>query len=310
MKKFVMLKSRLFLEKIKLIESCRIPIICGAWYSFLCALDNKLILKERIPLNPLNKTERNEIVTASLTSYPARIKIVWLAIKSIMLQTYKPDRIILWLAEEQFPTKELPDNLKHLQQYGLEIKWCKDIYGHKKYQIPVMEQKSNEVIITFDDDIIYSPRCIERLMNTHKHFPHCLVCERGQAFENKEQLNPGRWTTISNIGVKVPTYSLNPSPGGGCLIPFGAFHPDAVKEECFRQLAYKNDDLWYMFMCAANKTRMIKTRKYHRIFSVINGSQTEQMATENVAGERNKIIMKNLIKAYPKAWHRILTDED
>lgn len=302
--------KRSFLERFKLIESWHIPGISGFWYSFMSSLDNKIILQERIPENPLNKIKRNEIVIASLTSYPARINFVWIAIKSIMLQTYKPDRIILWLAEEQFPKKDLPETLIGLQNYGLEIKWTKDFYGHKKYCIPVMEQKQNEVVITFDDDIIYSPLCIERLINTHKRFPNCLICERGQAFEDKEQLNPGRWVTISNIGVDKPTYSLNPSPGGGCLIPFGAFHPDAVKKECFCSLAYKNDDLWFMFMCAANGTRMIKTRKYHRIFSVVNGSQIEQMAIENVTGERNKVIMERLIKSYPDAWRRIFTDKD
>lgn len=150
----------------------------------------------------------------------------------------------------------------------------------------MIEQKREEVVITFDDDIIYSPHCIERLMKTHKKYPNCLVCDRGQVFEDKSVENPGRWKTISSIGIDKPTYSMNPSPGGGCLIPFGAFYSDATKEECFRSLAYKNDDLWYMFMCAANGTRMVKTRKYHKIFSVIDGSQGEQMATENVMGEK------------------------
>lgn len=301
---------RVFLEKIKLVESHNIPILSGIWYSVISKLENKLILCEKIPQNPLNQKKRDEIVIASLTSYPARINHVWLAIKSIILQTYKPDRIILWLAEEQFPTRELPSNLIDLQKCGLEIKWVKDIYGHKKYRVPVMEQKKNEVVITFDDDIIYSPKCIERLMETHKKYPNTLICERAQAFEDKNQMNPGRWKTISDIGVNKPTYSLNPSPGGGCLISFGAFYPDAVEEKCFRPLAYKNDDLWYMFMCAANGTRIIKTRKYHRIFSVVAGSQSEQMATENVVGDKNREIMEGLISAYPEAWRRILTDKD
>ena len=245
-----------------------------------------------------------------MTSYPARINCVWLVVKSLFLQTYKPDRVILWLAEEQFPTKELPRNLTIMQNYGLEIMWVKDIYGHKKYRVPVMEQTSNEVVITFDDDIVYSPKCIERLMAVHKKHPNSLVCERGQTYDDKKECNPGRWKTISDTGVIVPTYSMNPSPGGGCLIPFGAFHPDAVKEECFRRLAYKNDDLWYMFMCAANKTRMIKTRKYHKIFSLVEGSQIEQMATENVMGNQNNVVMEGLKKAYPEAWHRIETDRD
>ena len=302
--------NRAFVEKIKLPESVNIPFFAGFWYHLTSRLDNFLIKKEIIPDHPLNREKRDEIVVASLTSYPARINCVWLVVKSLFLQTYKPDRVILWLAEEQFPTKELPRNLTIMQNYGLEIKWVKDIYGHKKYRVPVMEQTSNEVVITFDDDIVYSPKCIERLMAVHKKHPNSLVCERGQTYDDKKECNPGRWKTISDTGVIVPTYSMNPSPGGGCLIPFGAFHPDAVKEECFRRLAYKNDDLWYMFMCAANKTRMIKTRKYHKIFSFVEGSQIEQMATENVMGNQNNVVMEGLKKAYPEAWHRIETDRD
>lgn len=302
--------NRAFVEKIKLPESVNIPFFAGFWYHLTSRLDNFLIKKEIIPDHPLNREKRDEIVVASLTSYPARINCVWLVVKSLFLQTYKPDRVILWLAEEQFPTKELPRNLTIMQNYGLEIKWVKDIYGHKKYRVPVMEQTSNEVVITFDDDIVYSPKCIERLMAVHKKHPNSLVCERGQTYDDKKECNPGRWKTISDTGVIVPTYSMNPSPGGGCLIPFGAFHPDAVKEECFRRLAYKNDDLWYMFMCAANKTRMIKTRKYHKIFSLVEGSQIEQMATENVMGNQNNVVMEGLKKAYPEAWHRIETDRD
>lgn len=302
--------NRAFVEKIKLPESVNIPFFAGFWYRLTSRLDNFLIKKEIIPKHPLNREKRDEIVVASLTSYPARINSVWLVVKSLLLQTYKPDRVILWLAEEQFPTKELPRNLTIMQSYGLEIKWVKDIYGHKKYRVPVMEQTTNEVVITFDDDILYSPKCIERLMAVHKKYPNCLVCERGQTYDDKKECNPGRWKTISDTGVTMPTYSMNPSPGGGCLIPFGAFHPDAVKEDCFRTLAYKNDDLWYMFMCAANKTRMIKTRKYHKIFSLIEGSQIEQMATENVMGNRNNVVMDGLKKAYPEAWHRIETDRD
>lgn len=302
--------NRAFVEKIKLPESVNIPFFAGFWYHLTSRLDNFLIKKEIIPDHPLNREKRDEIVVASLTSYPARINCVWLVVKSLFLQTYKPDRVILWLAEEQFPTKELPRNLTIMQNYGLEIMWVKDIYGHKKYRVPVMEQTSNEVVITFDDDIVYSPKCIERLMAVHKKHPNSLVCERGQTYDDKKECNPGRWKTISDTGVIVPTYSMNPSPGGGCLIPFGAFHPDAVKEECFRRLAYKNDDLWYMFMCAANKTRMIKTRKYHKIFSLVEGSQIEQMATENVMGNQNNVVMEGLKKAYPEAWHRIETDRD
>lgn len=290
-------------------ESVRIPWLGGVLYKLTLKSDNKSILKEKIA-SPLNTEPREERVIVSLTSYPARISFVHLAIKSLMVQTYKPDRIVLYLAKEQFPTKELPKELTDLEEYGLEIIWMHDIYGHKKYFYPVLNQKENEVVITFDDDIIYPKNAIARLMRTHKKYPNCLVCERGQTYDSSFEQNPGLWKIISSVGVKKPTYSMNPSPGGGCLIPKGAFYIDAVNEDKIRELAYKNDDLWYMFMCAQNKTKMVKTHKYHKPFSTIDGSQAEQMATENILQNRNSVIMEGLIKAYPEAWRRIKEDKD
>lgn len=302
--------NRNITEFFQIPESVRVPVLGGILYRWFTKLDNKSIREEKIPENPLNTEEREEKVIVSLTSFPARIAFVHLAIKSLMLQSYKPDRIILWLAEEQFPTKELPKDLTDLCEYGLEIIWMHDIYGHKKYFYPILNQRDNEVVITYDDDIIYSKNSIKRLMKTHKKFPGCLVCERGQIIDFKKIENPGRWKTHSARGVKKPTFSMNPSPGGGCLIPHGAFYVDATNEKKIRSLAYKNDDLWYMFMCAQQGTKMVKTRKNHRTFSLIDGSQVVQMATENVAGNKNAEIMVGLKKAYPLAWERIHTKED
>ena len=121
---------------------------------------------------------------------------------------------------------------------------------------------------------------------------------------------PGRWTTISSVGVKKPTYSMNGSPGGGMLIPKGAFYVDAIDEAKVRELAFRADDVWNMFMCAQNKTRMIKTRKYHKIFSTVEESQVEQLASGNVGGNNYAVVMEKLREAYPEAWRRIFTDED
>lgn len=302
--------NRNLTEIIKIPESIRVPYFGGKWYQAINKIDNKSILKEEIPENPLNTKDRAEKVIVSLTSYPVRIPFVHIAIKSLMLQSYKPDRIILWLAEEQFPDKILPKDLTELQKYGLEIIWMHDLYGHKKYFYPVKNQKENEVVITFDDDIIYSKKAIERLMKTHQQHPNCLVVERGQSFDESNMFNPGKWLTISDVGVKTPSYSINPSPGGGCLIPYKAFHEDACNEEKIRELAYKNDDIWYMFMCVNNGTKIVKTRKYHRIFTAIAGSQIEQMAIENVVNNYNEVVVKKLREVYPETWEKIVTDKD
>ena len=106
--------NRNLTEWLKLPESVRVPYFGGKWYLFLNNLDNKSIVKETISGYALNTEPREETVTVSLTSFPARIEYVHLAIKSLMLQSYKPDRVVLWLAEEQFPDHKLPEQLTAL----------------------------------------------------------------------------------------------------------------------------------------------------------------------------------------------------
>ena len=92
------------------------------------------------------KRERKVIV--SLTSFPARIDTVYITIKSILMQSLKPDLIILWLAHEQFPQKEneLPRNLLELKKYGLAIEWCYDIKSYKKLQEDIPEEEKAKIL--------------------------------------------------------------------------------------------------------------------------------------------------------------------
>ena len=76
-----------FLEVLKIPETVRIPYFGGKWFKFMNYLANKIIRKEVLPEQPLNTEPRAEKVIATLTTYPARIGCVHLAIKSIMLHT-------------------------------------------------------------------------------------------------------------------------------------------------------------------------------------------------------------------------------
>ena len=63
----------------------------------------------------------------SLTTYPARISSVWITVTSLLQQTKKPGKVVLWLAVEQFPDRRIPKSLKRLERRGLEIRFCEDI---------------------------------------------------------------------------------------------------------------------------------------------------------------------------------------
>lgn len=59
----------------------------------------------------------NSNVIISLTSYPARIDTIHLTIMTLLNQTMKPRKVMLWLAKEQFPNggKDLPQKLLKLK---------------------------------------------------------------------------------------------------------------------------------------------------------------------------------------------------
>lgn len=305
--------NRNLTEWLKLPESFRVPYFGGKWYRFLQKLDNKAIQKETLSGYVLNTEPREETVTASLTSFPARIEYVHWAIKSLMLQRYKPDRVVLWLSEEQFPDHKLPAQLTALQENGLEIYFVPDnLYGHKKHYDALRAQKENELVITFDDDIIYPPNSIEKLIKTHKKFPNCVVCNRAQAMyylKDGTMQNPGRWKTISDIGLKEPTYQLLPSNGGGCLYPSGAVKKELVDAELIKKTALKADDLWVMFVCAESETKVIKTCKYHKIFSLVVEAQVVQLATANILDGMYFERFNNLKNALPTAYERIVANK-
>ncbi len=296
------------LDFFKVPEGIRIPYFGGLLYRIITKKQRKAIVKLPVEKLSLNKEPRDKKITVSLTSFPARINTVGYAIKSLFNQTVKPDRIILWLADTQFQGVELPNLLQNLCEKGLEIRFCKDLRSHKKYYFALQEQQSNELVITYDDDLIYPEDSIERLYKKHKEFPDCVVCNRAQLCmeENGALGKYDTWTVYSSEGVKKPSARLFPSTGGGTLYPYQAVDEEAFNDKAMRETALTADDLWMRFMSAKKGTKIIKTRKAHRTFSTLEGSQTEGLQQENCIGGENDRALDRLSARYPDALAEIL----
>ena len=227
------------LDFFKIPEGLKVPFLSGFLYSFITKQQRKIIASLPIDGLELNKKPREEKIILSLTSFPARIHVVGYTLKSLFNQTIKPDKIILWLAEEQFQNVELPILLQDLGRKGLEIRYCKDLRSHKKYFFALQEQKKDELIITYDDDLIYPENSIELLYKKHLQYPDCIVCNRAQECLATEEntLEPyNKWKVYSNEGINSPSTKLFPSTGGGTLYPFGAVDKEAFNEIALKEL--------------------------------------------------------------------------
>lgn len=302
-----------FFEFLKLPEGRPIPFFGKYWRRFILFCQNKLIRKVKLPKEPLNSKERKEKVIASLTSFPARINCVEYAVKSLMLQSYKPDRIVLWLAKGQFEGVELSKGLLDLQEKGLEIKWCdEDLRGHKKYFYSIQEQKPDELVVTFDDDLIYPSNCIKRLIKHHKRFPSAIIDNRGYeiTFDKNGELNPHKkWKIMSRYAVKRPGALFQLSTGVGCLYPYGVLHKDVCKADLIKKHALSIDDLWMSVMAILVDTKFVKTHYATKILTTVSNSQEFQLGVENMRNperiDKHDTCISSLMEEYPKLKEKL-----
>ncbi len=274
-------------------------------YLLLSDIANRLITHVDVRALASNESGSTKI-TASLTTFPVRIQQVRYAIMSILMQTVRPDRVILWLAKEQFPNEIVPDNLKDLCNYGLEVKFCGDLRSHKKYYYALQEQEQDEVVITFDDDIIYHPHTIERLMSKHKEHPDSIICNQAHVmtFDEKGNIRPYNQWLSSTDDMANPNKDFMPLTGSGCLYPFNVMPEITFDKDKLKKYAFTADDLWIGYIARIAGVSICITDKAARIFSVVKSSQTQHLGQVNCLEDGNDRTMRDLTAVITDIYKR------
>lgn len=257
----------------------------------------------------LNKDEqRNTKITVSLTSFPERIPTLHYTIESLLTQSVKPDRLILWLAEEQFPNKEndLPNSLTNLKQYGLEIKWCEDLKSYKKL-VPTISECPNDIIITFDDDIYYDEKVVEDLYSGYLKNPNAITTIR--AFRVKfNKSNKLSFFSSNEIIWNWRKYQ-NPSlyntiiGCGGVLYPPNCLYSDILNKSKFQEILPTQDDIFFWGMTVLNHTPVQIVNGYSTTLDIIENTQNSGLCKINIKkgkGLSGNQSLEQLLKAYPQ----------
>ena len=213
----------------------------------------------------LNREIRNPKVIVSLTTFPARIEIVYKTITTIMQQSVKPDKIVLWLAEEQFPDKNLPENLTRLEQFGLTIKWCEDIRSYKKL-IPSLKEYPDDIIVTLDDDYYYDKDLLKTLLEEHEKYPNCIIANRAMRLivkqEGKHRMVKRSYIYDSSY---LPSYKNFFIGFGGVLYPPHCLYSEVLDKEKFMTIIPTNDDAWFWLNAIRNNTKIVQSRNGYKL---------------------------------------------
>lgn len=246
----------------------------------------------------LNTDPRDEQYIVSLTSFPGRINEIWVSLETILRQSFKPDMIILWLAEEQFPDKIVPKSITDLEKRGLTIFYCEDIRSHKKYFYSMLKYpKAN--IITLDDDLYYDDFVIQNLVNLHHKFPNEICTNRAHEIiiENNKILPYRKWKHNSS-NILFPTNCLFQTGGGGTLYPPNSFSKEAFDKDLIKDLCFYADDVWVKFMSFLNHKKIVTNSYYNKDNPSVGKTQIEKLATQNVILGGNDSQINDVIKHF------------
>lgn len=248
----------------------------------------------------------------SLTSFPARINTVHKTIQSLLLQSMKPNRIILWLTEEEFPGKDesLPEKLLRLKKYGLEIMYCENLRSFTKL-IPTLRFFPEADIVTADDDIYYRRDWLKTLYAEHMRHPEDICAHRITKFYIDES---GEFRTIGG-GYDIypcPSYLHKLTGVGGVIYPAGCLGGNVLKSEIFKAICPTNDDIWFWLMGVLNRVRVRVTEgNYPHLRLVYVGDTQKGPALTKINDGGEKLFWKDfyrMLERYPEL-NQILRDE-
>lgn len=223
----------------------------------LCYIVWMKFLKKKALSSVGSKSHPHLVVT--LTSYGRRAaRTVPYALESMLVQTLRPDRIILWLDNANFSADNLPKSLvKMRDKYGVEIRFCEDIRSYKKL-IPTLDLCPNDILVTIDDDLVYKRDLLRSLYNAHKDTPNQIICALahqpkmcGTEFEPYRDWKHNLTKPIDGV--------IFPLGGSGVLYPPHSLAAEVIDDKLFMRLAPQADDVWFwaMGVMASTKVRLI-----------------------------------------------------
>lgn len=241
-------------------------------------------------------SEDDKNIIVSLTSFPERMGKIHLCIESIMRQSLKPNRIILWLVESECNDKKIPESLIELKKKGLEIMFCKENLKPHNKLYHTMKKYSDSIIITVDDDIIYPSNLIEKLYTTYINNKCCIVCNMAHeiTLDKNNKPNPYNLWNGGAIGKGGPSHLLAALGVGGVLYPPRCFDNEYFNKELIKKLSLTADDLWLKFSEVRNDIKVVKVDKNAKNPITIKKSQSVALTKLNNGEGKNNIILDKL----------------
>lgn len=236
----------------------------------------------------------------SFTSYGNKLHNLYLTIESLLHQTVKPNRIILWLDETKYQAFEsIPMALRNQEKRGLEVRLCEDVRSYTKL-VPALLNFPDSVIISADDDIIYPIDFVERLYRAYQKDQSKIYFYRGHYVLFDEKGNPKPYLDWVKRGSKGCDIYNFPTGVSGILYPPHCFHEDITKKDLFLNMCPYADDIWFKVMSMLKGTlcEQIDTPHFDYKFIPLEIEENSSLQNINVVNGGNDQQIKKVFSYY------------
>jgi hypothetical protein len=249
----------------------------------------------------VNTHKRDFHIVISLTSFPPRFNMLHYCLKSLLNQTLKPDKIILFLTNEEIDNVEnLPEPVKELVRYGITIETVQEnIKPHNKYYY-AMQKFPESIVITVDDDCFYNRKFVEAMYESYVKHPNSISARRvhKMAIKDKNELSSYNEWKFEYKKIKKPSLELIAAGSAGSLYPPGIMPKETFNIELIRNLCLDADDIWLKFMEIRNGIPVVLVKNHWFNTIGINNTQTVALGKTNVRKNQNDVYIHNLIQYF------------
>lgn len=245
------------------------------------------------------KERRVSEAVVSLTTFPARVGVVWMVIECMLRQTRVPNKIVVWLSRDQFRNiDDIPASLKAYPQDVVEIRMVDgDIRSHKKYWYSVREFPNSPIVLV-DDDIIYDSHLIEDLENISQKYDNVITCCWGAKMEWDVEGNVlpySRWSGKSIINMVSNDFFYG--SGGGTYFPIGSLKGANMPVNIIMEVCPLADDIWLNAITRFNHYKTCLIRNYKSMLGV-NIKGNSSLSSVNNGQQMNDIQLENVKKFF------------
>lgn len=236
----------------------------------------------------------------TLTSYPPRFSTLQWNIKSLINQDMPPEKIILWVAEND--KAHLPEEVIKLANNVpfFEVRTCEDLRSYKKI-IPALLAYPEKHFVIADDDIIYPSNWLSSLYQSWSGNDKEVVAHRCHIVTFADNGTPKpyqQWaahTSGKPEDARVPQYF--PTGMGGVLYPSGSLNQTAIDQTQFLALCPFADDVWLFWMARLNGC-VIKPTQTSLNFVALPRTDRGGLAERNVAQSGNDKQINAMIEKF------------